>query len=968
MSHVFKKAKTFLLNNLFVIAFLFSTVALASGSYNTGVMVQKRNAMTVSALGRAASFPGGFSTGPDPAPGRAGGMFLSPTATANDGTYLYVLDENDNRVSKFNLSTGAFIGWIGGIETVPTGGASGCTTAKLGSYTSGWCTGGMSAQGFTDGMLSAPSAMTIDTTNTYLYVATFSKSSGSKVNKYLLSTGAFIGWIGQIGVSPTGGAVGCAGKAVGTATPGWCTGGDGMSGGYDDGMYDYIKGLAADGSNLYIADASASRISKVDAVTGSYLGWVGEIGTSPTAGAAGCAGATAGTVTLGWCLGGTSTYATTTIGNGGLETPEGLFLNAGNLYFTDSEANFVGRLTATTGVFTGWIGLVSTSPTGGDAGCSGSATNAYTPGWCLGGSANISSSGSKGGMWYPKSIAIQGTTLYVSNYGFLKKYTLSTGAFLGWRGNVTATPTGGTAGCTAATSGNFTPGWCTGGAYSLTTFTLGSKTADGFIYAPSSVSADASGNVYVTDDYLSRIVTITGSTGVFVSNLSGKTTTTTASWNTTEVGSIGMADGLLGLPIGITHDGTYLYVAERINHRISRFNMTTGSFAGWIGIVNTSPTGGSVAGCNGAAVSSFTPGWCTGGTSKAGTGNGGLSYPSSIFADNTGSLYVVDGANSRISKYTAASGAFVGWVGKIATSPTGGVAGCNGKAVGTATPGWCTGGTSNTLGGTGDSMIQTTNGGFIYGDTADNLYVADYGNSRVLKFVASTGAFTGWIGTINISPTGGAAGCNGKASGTVTPGWCTGGTSISSTLDGGFDSLGGVYFSGTNIYVGDTTRIHRFNASTGVFTGWYGYVSTVPTGGDAGCTSTATLSETPGWCTGGSPQTVAQLSFVQGIAMDSAGYFYFGQKNAATVFRKNFSRANGGAFGLIASSPTGGAANCNGFAVGQVTPNWCTGAVFSASAKLGAFNSSTTALAIDTINGYLFVVDGLKVTRIKLDP
>ena len=67
---------------------------------------------------------------------------------------------------------------------------------------------------------------------------------------------------------------------------------------------------------------------------------------------------------------------------------------------------------------------------------------------------------------------------------------------------------------------------------------------------------------------------------------------------------------------------------------------------------------------------------------------------------------------------------------------------------------------------------------------SDTLYVVDRDNQRLQKFVASTGAFVGWIGRLS-SVTG--ASCSAAGTGNFTGGWCTGGTANTSGVNNGSD-------------------------------------------------------------------------------------------------------------------------------------------------------------------------------------
>jgi hypothetical protein len=319
-------------------------------------------------------------------------------------------------------------------------------------------------------------------------------------------------------------------------------------------------------------------------------------------------------------------------------------------------------------------------------------------------------------------------------------------------------------------------------------------------------------------------------------------------------------------------------VADSTNSRISKYSSVTGAFIGWIGKIDSVPTGGAT-GCSNASSGTFIPGWCTGGTGPAGNSDGMMARPNLVYVDSNNFLNIGDGnngSNSRVSKYDNTTGAFIGWLGKIATSPTGGGTGCAGAAIGSFTPRWCTGGTaaSGVLG----TMFNAPVG--IYVDTSGSLYVADVNKYRLNKFNASTGVFVGWIGKIKTSPSGGPAACIGAAVGSFTPGWCLGGAADFGYGNGFLPYASGVYGdSSGNIYVasGIDGRISRYLASSGAFSGWIGTVSSTPTGGDSGCTTAALGTIIPGWCIGGSTQEGAgngMLSDPQQIVIDSDGFMF----------------------------------------------------------------------------------------------
>lgn len=802
---------------------------------------------------------GGTSTS-----GAGDGMFdyLNGIAVDSAGN-LYVADYSNVRIDKFN-SSGVFQGWIGNIAVSPTGGDPGCSGASVGTFTPGWCKGGAAGSGTGDGMLLAPSDVKVDSAG-YIYVTDY---LSARVLKYS-SAGVFQGWFGRVNTTPTGGATNCNTTAAGNATPGWCLGGT-SKGGTGNGMLNHPAGLALDSSgNIYVLDSNNYRVVKYNS-SGVFQGWIGNVATTPTGGAANCNTTAAGNLTPGWCVGGTGKTGS---GDGMLSLSAGILVDSsGNVYVADA-ANYRINKYNSSGVYQGWRGAINTSPTGGDTGCSGAAMGTYTPGWCTGGSASL---GGDGGVNYPEGMAMdssgnfyvtdstnarvnkydsswtplgalsttiqyiawhrsafdslwstaEGTlylpsglaldsagNLYVANTNGLRinKYD-SLGSSQGWIGKIWTSPTGGAAGCSGASG--MTPGWCTGG-------NAQGGSGDGTFATPSGVAGDSSGNLYVVDKGNTRIVKY-NSSGVYqgwVGKIATSPTggaagcngasvgTFTPGWCTGGTSASGNGDGMLNSPLKIALDSSNnIYVADTGNHRINKYN-SSGVFQGWIGKIATSPTGGA-AGCNGASVGAFTPGWCTGGTSASGTSDGMMSSPRGVYIDSSGNLYVSDSGNFRINKYNS-SGAFQGWIGKIATSPSGGATGCNGASVGTFTPGWCTGGTGAT--GTGDGMLGTSEG--ITLDTSGNIYVADSTNHRINKY-NSLGMFKGWIGNIATSPTGGAAGCKGAIVGTVTPGFCTGGTSASGTGDGMLNGPTGLALDKSgNLYVADTSnhRIVRFS-------------------------------------------------------------------------------------------------------------------------------------------------------------
>jgi hypothetical protein len=261
----------------------------------------------------------------------------------------------------------------------------------------------------------------------------------------------------------------------------------------------------------------------------------------------------------------------------------------------------------------------------------------------------------------------------------------------------------------------------------------------------------------------------------------------------------------MNTPAGLTGDATYLYVSDRSNHRILRYNLSSGAFTGWIGKIATVPTGGDT-GCTAAAVGAFTPGWCLGGTAATGTGDGQFNLPKGLTIDS-GNLYAVDSSNHRVQRFTASTGAFTGWIGRVNTSPTAGDTGCAGTAANAYTPGWCKGGTAKS--GTSNGHLSSPTGIWTNGGS---LYIGDTTNNRIMRVAIANGAATGWMGRIATAATGGDSGCSSASVGTMTPGWCLGGTAAAGVGLGMMDAPLYVAGASTYIYVSDSnnSRIIRF--------------------------------------------------------------------------------------------------------------------------------------------------------------
>jgi len=897
-------------------------------------------------IGASAS-PSPFATGSFPSRGRMDGMLQGPIGVAFDSDqYLYVADSSNGRMVKYDGKNNyAFVGWVGKVAVTPTGGDFGCTTTAVNQVTPGWCTGGYAVSGTGQGSLNAPQSVYLSGTNLYVV-----DTSNHRVVRYDAKSGVQTGWIGKILTSPTGGVPGCNGAAIGGSTPGWCTGGTSTSGN-KDGQLSTPRAVNGDGTYIYVADGANHRISRYVLSTGVFAGWIGNISTMATGGAAGCDSAAIGTSTPGWCFGGSSKVGN---GTGMFSTPRGLSIDSTYLYVADSGNFRMQKVAMNTGAAAGWIGRVSSVPTGGMAGCTATAVNSATPGWCLGGTAKSGTGDNQFSAIY--GAYVSGGFLYTvdASAARINKHLAATGAYAGWVGRVLSSPSGGAAECATAAINAQTPGWCTGG-------TSASGANDGMLNGPALIDGDGT-YLYVSDTANNRISRYSSDTGITNGWLGARGDSSNGWANSSQATLLSSRDDQgFYLATGLAFMGNDLFAVDSTNHRLKRYNMGTGLYSGWLGNIWTPPSGG-VAGCTSAAIGTLTPGWCTGGNAKAGNANGMLNTPQGIYAD-TMYVYVADSTNHRISKYDGASGSFAGWIGNVSSTPTSGAGGCASTSAGSATPGWCLGGTSKSGSNTG--ALNAPQG---LDSDGTYLYVIDGSNHRIVKYQKATGAVVGWIGKIATAPTGGDAGCAGAAAGSFTPGWCTGGTAASGSGNGHLSSPKDISVQGTSLYVTDANhRISRFAISSGAFTGWIGKIASSPTGGDIGCVSAAVGSFTPGWCSGGTATSgtgSGHLSSPKGIWSNGTNIYVADVGNNRISKYLQASGAFVGWFGAVATVPTGGDSGCSAAGVATLTPGWCSGGTAKRGSDLGMFDAP--AYVKGSGADYLYISDGNndRITRI----
>ena len=377
--------------------------------------------------------------------------------------------------------------------------------------------------GSNDTILATPGAITGDPTGVdqNIYVL-----DGNWIVKFNSATGAYVGWTGGIGTTPTGGT--CNPISGAPAGPNWCQGGSAASG-TGNSYLNNPQSLYYYGGYLYVSDMN-HRGSKFSATTGVFAGWIGRQNAAPSSQ---CntrtvinSGGTHNYNYNGWCMGGTAQRGVDTNYDGYIDpgggfhfdvsygningiTGDGTYLYIANFWeqridrFNISTGNYVNSVNAEygaagytdhwttawapTGTFPTITPAAPTSPSWGWSSWSYSATAMYTDGTSI----------------YVIPSAVNGSNPIIVKRDVRLTGTTN-GSVLGWEGatadsNVTANvPTGGAPGCT--TPANVTAGWCVGGV-GATGYTLGQ------FNNPQFIAGDAN-FIYITDSFNNRVTRI----------------------------------------------------------------------------------------------------------------------------------------------------------------------------------------------------------------------------------------------------------------------------------------------------------------------------------------------------------------------------------------------------------------------------------------------------------------------------
>jgi len=478
----------------------------------------------------------------------------------------------------------------------------------------------------------------------------------------------------------------------------------------------YPAGITTDGTNLYVADQYNQKIRKIVIATGVVTTLAGSL-YYPS-------GITNDGINLYVAQPYNNTIlkmvissgvVTTLAGNGNngatdgagttatFASPKDITTDGTNLYVADSDNNKIRKIVIATGEVSSFTGAANTQ---GEYGAADGA-------------------GSSAMFNYPEGISSYGGKLYVadSNNNTIRQVVIATGVV-----STVAGAAPGADGTGAAVRFSY-PGYTTTDGTNLyvadsdnytirkiviatgAVTTLAGKAgqsgsvdgtgADARFGYPVGITTDGT-NLYVTDQNLSTIRKIVIATGVV--------TTLAGSGNSGRADGTGAAARFDG-PTGITTDGTNLYVADKYNHKIRKIVIATR-------VVTTLAGSGNSASADGTGtVASF-------------------SYPKGITTDGT-NLYVADSDNNKIRKIVIATGVVTSFTGTADNRMNSGV--MDGAGV------------DATFNYPGDI---TTDG--------INLYVVDTYNNKIRKIVIATRVVSSLTGVADVWMENGAV--NGTAS------------------------------------------------------------------------------------------------------------------------------------------------------------------------------------------------------------
>ncbi len=609
----------------------------------------------------------------------------------------------------------------------------------------------------------SPLAVTSDGTN--LYVA---DTSNHTIRKMVIATGVVTTLAGKAGESGATDGAGAAARfayptaiatdgtnvyvaelmnhtvrkvAIATGEVTTLAGSAGQSGATDGpggvARFNGPQGVTTDGKDLYVSDTGNNTIRKVAIATGVVTTLAGKAGATDIADGTGAAAR--------------------------FNHPSCITTDGTTLYLADSGSGSIRQVTIATAVVTTQTGAGPTTFAPNRAGIATDGTSLYvsdgtghtirkmaiTTGevTILAGSAEESGAIDGAGLGarfrYPAGITIDGTNLYVTDTdnNTIRKVAIADAAVTTLAGSPPGTDGTGVAALFDYPSGIATDGTslyvadaenntirkvviATGAVTTLAGNADASGTTDGTGSAalfdyPVGITTDGT-NLYVTETTGNTIRKVVIATGA-VTTLAGK-----ARW-------IGSTDGtgpaaLFNAPADITTDGTDLYVADTGNCTIRKIAIATGA---------VTTLAGSAEACGAAD-----------GAGAAARFN----YPTGITSDGT-SLYVADTNNGTIRKVVIVTGSVTTLAGRA--------------------------GASGAADGTGAGALFSYPCGITIDGT--NLYVADTNNGTIRMVAIATGTVTTLAGS---------AGGSGATDGTGT--------------GARFAAPSAITTDGTNLYVADT--------------------------------------------------------------------------------------------------------------------------------------------------------------------
>ena len=418
-----------------------------------------------------------------------------------------------------------------------------------------------------------------------------------------------------------------------------------------------------------------------------------------------------------------------------LYSPDGVIVDsAGNLYIADKYNKRIRKVAAGTGIIT----TIAGNGVASFFGDGGAATSA--------------------GLWSPSGLALDSAgNLYIAdqNNHRIRKVDAGTGIISTIAGSDGATSVGD-----------------------------GGTAVSANLYAPTEVTVDSAGNLYIAELYNHRIRKVAAGTGII--------TTVAGNGARSFSGDGGAATSAsLNYPNGVTTDNIgNLYISDQLNGRIRKVDAGTGiittvvgngtfTFSGDGGPATSASISPYVVRIDGSGnliiadadhdrirkVDAVTGIITTiaGNGASAFAGDGGLatsaslSYPTGVTLDSGGNLYIADQFNHRIRKVDSVTGIIT----TVAGDGTADFSGDEGPAT-----------SARVFSPTGVAM-----------DSADNLYIADQNNSRIRKIAAGSGIITTVAGVFNMDFTG------------------DGGPATAASLNGPY---GVTIDSAGNLYIADT--------------------------------------------------------------------------------------------------------------------------------------------------------------------